>query len=248
MELKCPQCGAVIAETDVDAKTRVGSCRACGAMLVVTRRGGQLVVSPADTVPHAGERATPEGERPPSFTASEEDESLTITFPKRGFGQGWRLLSVAAFTIVFAVVLARNVLVHRPPAFFMFTAGAVLLGLTALVMLGAGLYVAFGRSTVTISRAEAMFGRRLFGFAWRRRADLSGITRVQPFRMRQRSRVELFTCGLVIGERRYTFLCDLGDAEMFRLADLVNGFLKRVNAEDFAALAAASSSPPEEAR
>jgi hypothetical protein len=52
--------------------------------------------------------------------------------------------------------------------------------------------------------------------------------------MRQRTRIELFTCGLVVGERRCKFFCDLGDAEMFQLADVVNGFLKRVNAEDFA--------------
>jgi hypothetical protein len=56
---------------------------------------------------------------------------------------------------------------------------------------------------------------------------------VQPFRMRQRTRIELFTCGLVIGQRRAKFFCDLGDAEMFQLADAVNAFLKRVNAEDF---------------
>ncbi len=234
MELNCPQCGAAITEADLNLKAGIASCRACGAMLVVTRRSGELVATPADTVSPRSEPVTHEDEdRPPSFTTSEEDDVLTITFPPCGFGQGWRLLSVAAFAIVFATVLARDVLVHRPPAFFMFAAGAVLLGAMALVMLVAGLYVTFGTGTITMSPVEAVFARRLFGLTWRERAGMQGVTRVEPFRTRQRTRIELFTCGLMIGERRYKFLRDLGDAEMFRVAEVVNGFLKRVNAEDF---------------
>jgi len=234
MELKCPECGAAIAEADLNLKAGIAVCRACDKMFVVTRRGEELVAAPADTVPRRAEPEKESAGKRASFTASEADGVLTITFPPKGFGQGWRLLSVAVFAILFAVVLARDVLIRRPPAFYLLLVGAVLLGATSLVMFLGGLYVTFGEGTVTLSRAEGVFRRRLFGFTWSERVSLERVTRVQPFRMRQRVRMELFTCGLVIGERRYTFFSDLGDAEMFQVADMVNGFLKRVNAEDFA--------------
>jgi hypothetical protein len=234
MELKCPECGAAIAEADVNTKAGIAVCRACDKMFVVTRRGEEFVAAPADTVPPREEAAAEEtAQRPPGFTTSEADGVLTISFPPKGFGQGWRLLSVAVFVLVFAAVLARHVLVHRPAAFFMFMAGAVLLGATALVLLVGGFYLTFGEGTVMLSPAEAVFRRRLFGLSWIERADLGDVARVQPFRMRQRTRIELFTCGLVMGARRCKFFCDLGDAEMFEVADIVNGFLKRVRAPDF---------------
>jgi hypothetical protein len=246
MELTCPECGGAIAETDVNLRAGIASCSSCGAMLVIMKRGEELVASPADTVAPRGEAATDEEQAPaPSFTAVEEDDVLTVEFPPCGFGQGWRLLSVAVFALVFAAVLAREVLVHRPPAFFMYVAGAVLLAMTALVVAVAGLYVTFGRGTVTLSRAEAVFARRLFGLTWRERAAMRGVTRVEPFRTRQRTRLELFTCGLMIGERRYKFFLDLGDADMFRVTETVNGFLKRVNAEDFASLLPPKTGPAE---
>lgn len=234
MELKCPECGAAIAEADLNLKAGLAACRACDKMFVVTRRGERLVAAPADTVPQKAEPAKESAATPPGFTTSEHDGVLTISFRPKGFGQGWRLLSVASFAILFAVVLARDVLLNRPPVFHLLLVGAALLAATSVVMLIGGLYVTFGWSTVTISRAEGVFRRRLFGFTWNERVSLKGITRVQPFRMRQRTRIELFTCGLVVGERRAKFFSDLGDAEMFQLADVVNGFLKRVNAEDFA--------------
>jgi hypothetical protein len=234
MELKCPECGAAIAEADLNLKAGLAACRACDRMFVVTRRGEQLVAAPADTVPERAESAKEAAATPAGFTASEHDGVLTISFRPKGFGQGWQLLSVAFFAIIFAGVLARDVLLHRPPVFHLLLVGAALLAATSLVMLIGGLYVTFGTSTVTMSRAEGVFGRRLFGFTWSERVSLEGITRVQPFRMRQRTRIELFTCGLMIGERRAKFFCDLGDTEMFQVADVVNGFLKRANAESFA--------------
>ena len=237
MELTCPQCGAAIAEADVNLKAGIASCSSCDTMLVIMKRGEELVASPADTVaPRDESAAEQEQASPPSFTAAEEDNVLTIAFPSCGFGQGWRLLSVAVFALVFATMLAREVLVYRPPAFFMYVVGAVLLGVMALVVAVAGLYLTFGRGTVALSWTEAVFARRLLGLTWRERASMQGVTRVEPFRTRQLARIELFTCGLLIGERRYKFFRDLGDADMFRVTELVNGFLKRVNAEDFAGL------------
>ncbi len=239
MELKCPECGAAIAEADVNSKAGIAVCRACDKMFVVTRRGGEFVAAPADTVPPReeaaaqGPAAQEPAARPPGYAAAEAEGVLTITFPPKGFGQGWRLLSVAVFALVFAGVLAHHVLAHRPAAFYMFMAGAVLLGGTALVLLVGGLYLTFGEGAVTLSSAEAVFRRRLFGVTWTERADLADVARVQPVRMRQRTQVELFTCGLVMGARRYKFFCDLGDAEMFEVTDIVNGFLKRVRAADF---------------
>jgi hypothetical protein len=234
MELKCPECGAAIAEADLNLKAGLAACRACDKVFVVTRRGEQLVAAPADTVPERAESAKETAATPAGFSASEQGDVFTISFRPKGFRQGWQLLSVAFFAIIFAVVLARDVLLHRPPVFHLLLIGAALLAATSVVMFVGGLYVTFGQSTVTMSRAEGVFKRRLFGITCSERVSLKGITRVQPFRMRQRTRIELFTCGLMIGERRCKFFSDLGDAEMFQLADLVNGFLKRVNAEDFA--------------
>jgi hypothetical protein len=237
VELKCPECGAAIAESDVNLKAGIAACSSCDTMLVIMRRGEELVASPADTVAPRGESAAEEEQAaPPSFVVVEEDDVLTIVFPPCGFGQGWRLLSVAVFALVFAAMLAHEVLAYRPPAFFMYVAGAVLLGVMALVVAVAGLYVTSGRGTVALSRDGAEFARRLFGLTWRERASMRGVSRIEPFRTRQRARIELFTCGLVIGERRYKFFRDLGDADMFRVAEIVNGFLKRVNAEDFSSL------------
>ncbi len=234
MKLNCPECGAPIDEADVNLKVGLGSCRSCGATLVVTRRDDELVAAPADTVSgRAKPTSTEEPHGAPTFSVADEGDTLTITFPPRGFGQAWRLLSVAVFAGVFAVMLARDVLAHRPPAFFMFVAAAVFLGALAVGVLIAGLYVAFGVGTVTMKRGEAVFARRLFRMTWREAADVGGITRVEPFRARDRGRIELFTCGLVIGGRRYKLFRELGDSEIFRLVDVVNGFLKRVQAEDF---------------
>jgi len=115
----------------------------------------------------------------------------------------------------------------------MFLAAAVLIGLIAVAVLVAGLYVSLGVGTITLTRTEGVFARRLFGFTWTERAALDADARVEPFRTRQRTPTELFACGLVIGGRRYKLFRELGDAEMFRLAEAVNGFLKRVRAEDF---------------
>jgi hypothetical protein len=234
MELKCPECGAPIDEADVNLKVGLGSCRSCGATLVVTRRDGELVTAPADTVSDRPELAPAEEPHPAaSSRVADEGDTLTITFPPPGFGQAWRLLSVAVFAGVFAAMLARDVLIHRPPAYFMFVAGAAFLGALAAGVLIAGLYVAFGVGTVTIQRGEAVFARRLLGITWRERADVRDVTRVEPFRARDRARIELFTCGLVIDGRRLKLFRELGDAEIFRLVDVVNGFLKRLHAEDF---------------
>jgi DNA-directed RNA polymerase subunit RPC12/RpoP len=246
MELKCPECGATIAESDVNLKAGIASCPSCSTMLVIMKRGEELVASPADTVAPRDESAVEEEQAPaPSFTCAEQDDVLTVTFPPCGFGQGWRLLSVALFALVFAAVLAREVLIHRPPAFFMFVAGAVLLAVMALVVAVAGFYVTFGRGAVTLSRTEAVFARTLFGLTWRERASMEGVARVEPFRARQRARIELFTCGLVVGERRYKFFRDLGDADMFRVAERANGFLKRIHAEDFSSLLTPQAGPTE---
>lgn len=241
MELKCPECGAPIAEADVNLKVGLGSCRSCGATLVVTRRDDELVAAPADTVADRAEPAREQEPHPaPGFTVADEGDVLTITFPPVGFGQGWRLLSVALFAGVFAAMLARDMLAHRPPAYFMFVAGAVFVGALAVGVFIAGLYVTFGVGTVTMRQGEALFARRLFGMTWREHVDVQGVTRVEPFRPRDRMRIELFTCGLVMGGRRAKLFRELGDTEIFRLVDVVNGFLKRVHAEDF------SSSPSRE--
>jgi len=42
----------------------------------------------------------------------------------------------------------------------------------------------------------------------------------------------------MIAGRRYKFFCDLGDSEMVRIADLVNGFLKRTRADNFSKMLA----------
>jgi len=234
MKLKCPECGAPIAEDNVNLKAGIASCRACDRMFVVTRRGGELIPAPADKVARKPEPAAqPLEAGPSSFTVAEQDESLAITFAPCGFGQGWRHLSVAAFGLAFAVVLARSMMEYRPLAFPMFLAAAVLIGLIACAVLVAGLYVSLGVGTITLTRTEGIFARRLFGFTWTERAALDADARVEPFRTRQRTPTELFACGLVIGGRRYKLFRELGDAEMFRLAEAVNGFLKRVRAEDF---------------
>jgi hypothetical protein len=239
MELTCPECGTAIAEADLNMKAGLASCRACGAMLVVTRRNEKLVAAPADKVSPKPEHAVAEPDTAArGFAVTEDGDRLTVTLPPVGFGQGWRYMSVSAFVLVFAVVLARYVLVYQPFAFFMFIAGAVLIALIAVGILVAGLYVTCGVGTITVSSAQAEFARRLFAFTWRERAALDQGTRVEPFRLRQRRPIELFTCGLVIGERRYKLFRDLGDNEMFRLADAVNGFLKRVHAQDFTKLLA----------
>ena len=235
MRLKCPECGAPISEDNVNLKAGIASCRACDRMFVVTRRGDQLVAAPADKV-SARPEATELEVSACSFVVAEDDERLTVTFPPVGFRQGWRYVSVAVFTLIFAVVMTRSVLVYQPFAFFMFLAGAVLIALIAVGILVAGLYVTCGVGTVTVSAAEAEFARRLFAFTWRERATLERGTRVEPFRMRQRRPIELFTCGLVIEGRRCKLFRDLGDNEVFRLADTINGFLKRVHAEDFTKL------------
>jgi small basic protein len=236
MELTCPECGAAIAEADLNMRAGLASCRACGAMLVVTRRDERLVAAPADKVSAKPEHAPEPEPAARTFVVSEGDDRLTVTFPPAGFGQGWRYVSVAVLALVFAVVLTRTVLVHQPFAFFMFIAGAVFIALIAVGILIAGLYVGRGVGTITVSATQAEFARRLFAFTWRERAALERGTRAEPFRMRQRRPIELFTCGLVINGRRYKLFCDLGDADMFRLADAVNGFLKRVHAEDFSTL------------
>ncbi|MBN1916423.1 MAG: hypothetical protein JW889_00825 [Verrucomicrobia bacterium] len=237
MKLKCPECGAPISDENVNLKAGLASCRSCDRMFVVTRRGEELVPAPADKASPKPQPTSPSSEAPPcSFTVDEHDGSLTITFPPCGFGQGWRYLSVAAFALVFAVVLFHHVVVFRPLAFPMFLAGAVLIGLIAVAVVVAGLHVSFGVGKVVLARAEGVFTRRLLGLTWTERAPLDASTRVEPFRARQRARIELFTCGLVIAGKRHKLFRELGDAEMFRLAELVNGFLKRVHAEDFSSL------------
>jgi hypothetical protein len=247
MQIKCPNCGAAIDEADVNLKAGLASCRACSATLVVTRRGDELITAPADVVAHRAEPASePEPPYQSGFTVADQDDVLTITFPPPGLKQGWRLLSVGLLAIVFAAMLARDVLVHRPPAFYMFVASAVLLVAVAIGVLVAGLYVTFGVGTVTLKRGEALFARRLFGLTWRARVDVRGVTRVEPFRTRDRTRVELFTCGIVIGDRRVKVFRELGDAEVFRLVEVINGFLKRIHAEDYSSLLSQPTEPPED--
>ncbi len=244
MQIKCPNCGAAIDEADVNLKAGLASCRVCSATLVVTERDDELVAAPADTVSPRAQPASETEPRPaPSFTVADEGEALTITFPPSGFAQGWRWLSVGLLAIVFAVMVARDVLAHRPPAFFMFVASAVLLAAVAVGVLVAGLYVTFGVGTLTLRRGEAVMARRVFRLTWRARFNVHDVTRVEPFRTRDRTRIELFTCGLVIGERRIKVFRELGDAEVFRLAEVVNGFLKRIHAEDFSSSLARETEP-----
>jgi len=237
MQLKCPECGAPISEDNVNLKAGLASCRACDTMFVVTRRGEELIPAPADRVAAKPEPAAqPVESSPSSFEVAEDDESLTIMFAPCGFGLGWRYLSVAVFGLVFAVVLAGYLIVYRPFGYPLFVAAAVLIGLIACAVLVAGLYVTLGVGTIRLTRAEGTFARRLFGRTWTEQVAFDSNTRVEPFRTRQHTPIEMFTCGLVIGGRRYKLFRELGDAEMFRLADLVNGFLKRVHAEDFSSL------------
>ncbi len=58
------------------------------------------------------------------------------------------------------------------------------------------------------------------------------------------AKIAYFSLEFGLSENMPIYSGDLGDAEMFRVVEVVNGFLKRVNAEDFSRMLASEPELP----